>query len=196
MNNCFPSKLFFTQVKKFLNKNFIPKCNLPTVPKLPFYASVPMLHKKSFYDELKRTINNHIPAINMKIIPKNPLTIGSLFRYKEKLSPLMTSSVIYKFNCPRCDLGTYVGSTQRLLRVRIDCHRGVSYRTGCKLTNPEFSSIRNHAKKCKYTINYDDFKILGKATNGHLLTIKESLLIKALVPQLNSQTSSAPLYLT
>ena len=155
-----------------------------------------MIHRKCFYKDIKKIINNHIPAINMKLIPKNPMTIGSLFRYKERLGPLMTSGVIYKFNCPRCDLGTYVGSTRRLLRVRIDCHRGVSYRTGCKLTNPEFSNIRDHVKKCKYNIDYNNFKILSKAKNQQMLTIQESLFIKQLVPNLNSQSSSAPLYLT
>ena len=108
----------------------------------------------------------------------------------------MTSSVVYKFNCPRCDLGTYVGSTRRLLRVRIDCHRGISYRTGCKLSNPEYSNIREHTKKCKHNIRYEDFEILGKASNDQELAILESLCIKQLVPHLNSQTSATPLYLS
>ena len=108
----------------------------------------------------------------------------------------MTSGVTYQFNCPRCDLGTYVGSTRRLLKVRIDCHRGVSYRTGCKLSNPEFSNIREHTIKCKHNINYNDFKILGKASNDQLLNIQESLFIKQLVPKLNTQSSAIPLFLS
>ena len=96
------------------------------------------------------------------MIPKNPYTIGSLFRLKEKLDPLMNSGVVYLFNCPKCNMGKYVGSTRRLLKVRIDSHKGVSYRTGMTLSNPEFSSIRNHAKQCKYVINYKDFKIIAR----------------------------------
>ena len=195
-NNCYPSKLFFRHTKKFLNNNFIPKFKIPTVPKLSFFTSVPMVHDKCFYKDLRKIINKYIPAIELKLIPKNPLTIGSLFRYKERLSPLMTSGVTYQFNCPRCDLGTYVGSTRRLLKVRIDCHRGVSYRTGCKLSNPEFSNIREHTIKCKHNINYNDFKILGKASNDQLLNIQESLFIKQLVPKLNTQSSAIPLFLS
>ena len=90
------------------------------------------------------------------------MNIGSFFHPKEKLHPLMTSGVIYEFNCPRCDLGKYVGSTRRLLKVRVDSHRGVSYRTGIKLSNPEYSSIREHIKKCKYNIDYKNFKIIAR----------------------------------
>ena len=196
INNCFPSKLFFKYTNKFLNNVFIPKLTVPTVPKLPLFASVPLLHDKSFYTDLYRIIEKHMPAIDIKLIPKNPLTIGSLFLFKERLAPLMTSGVVYKFNCPRCDLGTYVGATRRLLKVRIDAHRGVSFRTGMKLTNPEFSNIREHTKRCRHEICYKDFEILGKATNDHKLTILESLFIKQIVPQLNTQTTATPLYLS
>ena len=169
---------------------------VPTVPKLPLFASVPLLHDKTFYTDLYRIIEKHMPAINLKLIPKNPMTIGSLFLFKERLGPLMTSGVVYKFNCPRCDLGTYVGATRRLLKVRIDSHRGVSFRTGVRLTNPEFSNIRDHTKRCKHEIRYEDFEILGKATNNHKLAILESLFIKQIVPQLNTQTTATPLYLS
>lgn len=57
-----------------------------------------------------------MPAIDMKLIPKNPLTIGSLFKYKEKLGPLMTSRVVYKFKGLRCDLGTYIGFHAKFLK--------------------------------------------------------------------------------
>ena len=137
-----------------------------------------------------------MPVVNLKLIPINPMTIGSYFRCKERLSPLMTSGVVYLFNCPRCDLGKYVGCTRRLLKVRVDSHCGVSYRTGVKLKNHEYSCIRDHAQKCKHRIKYDDFKIVGRATNDHQLSILESLLIKQMVPQLNTQNTSTPLYLS
>ena len=195
-NNCYPSKLFYRYLHKFLNNIFIPKFEIPTVPKLPFYASVPFIHNKSFYVDLHNLVSKYLPAVNMKLVPSNPLTIGSFFKSKERLKPLMTSGVIYLFDCPRCSLGKYVGCTRRLLKVRIDAHAGVSYRTGVPLSNPEHSNIRDHARKCKYKISYEDFKIIGKASNDHQLTIMESILIKQIVPHLNSQSSSTPLYLS
>ena len=196
MNNCYPSKLFYKHLYKFLNNIFVPKFNIPTVPKLDFYASIPYTNNKTFYTELHKIIDRYLPAVNLKLIPTNPMTIGSFFTSKERLKPLMTSGVVYLFNCPRCSLGKYVGCTRRLLKVRIDAHCGVSYRTGDKLQNPENSNIRDHTKKCKYKIQYEDFKIIGRASNSHQLAILESLLIKQMVPQLNSQSSSTPLYLS
>ena len=137
-----------------------------------------------------------MPAVELQLIPTNPLIIGSLFKLKEKLNPLMTSGVVYMFNCPMCNVGRYVGSTRRLLRVRVDSHKGVSYRTGAKLSNPEFSNIRNHVKICKSEIKYKDFKVLGRSKSDHQLAILESLFIKKIVPELNSQASSTPLYLS
>ena len=196
VNNCYPSNLFYKYLKKFMNSIFVPKFEIPTVPKLPLYASVPFIYNKDFYEDLHKIVNKHLPAIKLKLIPINPLTIGSFFTSKERLKPLMTSGVVYSFDCPRCSLGKYVGCTRRLLKVRIDSHCGVSYRTGMKLSNPEHSNIRDHAQKCKYTIKYEDFKIIGRASNSHQLSILESLLIKQVVPHLNTQSTSTPLYIS
>ena len=173
-----------------------PKCKPCTVPKLDLYASVPFLvNNKEFYKKLYEIIGSNFPAINLRLIPRNPLTIGSLFRYKDRLNYLMTSNIVYKYSCPKCDFGSYVGSTKRLLKVRIDSHSGVSHRTGNRVSKPEFSSIRDHSKKCKSIINTEDFSIVGQVSNYHDLPILESLMIKQLVPSLNAQTSATQLYL-
>ena len=159
------------------------------------FASFPYLFDDSFRQQFLKIVHNHIGAIDLKLIPKNPKTIGSLFRFKDQLPPLMSFGVVYEYNCPRCNLGKYVGSTRRLLRVRADAHRGVSHRTGCQLSKPEYSSIRIHAKKCKVNINYDDFKVIGTSDKQQELLILESLKIKQLIPSLNCQTTSVPLFL-
>ena len=107
----------------------------------------------------------------------------------------MQSLVIYKYTCPRCNRGTYIGSTKRLLKVRIDSHKGISQRTSSILNKKEFSNVRDHSKFCKTDINYDDFKIISQTVNESFLPILESLFIKKLVPSLNSQSSSAPLHI-
>ena len=65
-------------------------------------------------------------------MPINPLTIGSLFNFKDKLTCNMRSGVIYLCNCPKCILGTgtSVGCTERMLRVRVAGYLGYSHRTG------------------------------------------------------------------
>ena len=129
--NCYPTKVFYTTVKTFLNKQITPKCKRCTVPKLDIYASVPFLVNNTvFYRNLYEIISSNFPAVKLRLIPKNPLTIGSLFRYKDRLNYLLTSNVVYKYSCPKCNFGSYVGSTKRLLKVRISSHSRVSHRIG------------------------------------------------------------------
>ena len=194
--NCYPTKVFNTFVKKFLNKKISPKCKAITVPKLDLHTSIPFLvNNKAFYKKLYEIVGSTFPAVKLRLVPKNPITIRSLFHYKDRLDYLMTSNVVYKYSCPKCNFGSYIGSTKRLLKVRIDSHSGVSHRTGLKVTNPEFSSIRDHTKRCKSKINYGNFSIVGQVSNQHDLPILESLMIKQLVPTLNSQNSATQLYL-
>ena len=193
--NCFPTSLVYKHLNKFLNRLFMPKPTICLAPKLRFFACFPFIHDDSFRRKFSLIICQYYGALNVNLMPKNPRTIGSFFRYKERLDPLLSSCIIYKYKCPRCSSGIYIGSSKRLLKVRIDSHRGVSYRTGCKLSNPEFSSIRNHVKSCKTHINNKDFCVIGQTSNNSDLTILESLLIKQLVPSLNSQTSAIQLYL-
>ena len=106
----------------------------------------------------------------------------------------MQSSTVYLFTCPKCNLGTYVGNSSRLLKVRIDCHRGVSHRTRLPLSKKEFSAICNHASKCKYNMQYNDFKILAQSPDSRSLPILEPLFIKQLSPTLNNNSSAVPLH--
>src|SRR5215469_2048884 len=108
----------------------------------------------------------------------------------------MRSNIIYLYNYPKCQLGTYVGCTERMLKVRIDGHRGVSHRTGLPLLTKEALSIRNHALSCKCSISYNDFKILDQMGTKEDLLISESLFIKQLHPTLNCDLSYVPLYIS
>ena len=183
-------------VKTFLSKKISPKIKHCTVPKLDLYASLPFLvNSKEFYSKLHEIVESKLPAVKLRLIPRNPLTIGSLFHYKDRLNCLVTSNVVYKYTCPKCDFGTYIGSTKRLLKVRIDSHKGVSHRTGNKLSNPDYSSIREHTKKCKNQINNEDFSVVGQVSNDHNLPVLESIMIKQVVPSFSAQTSATQVYL-
>lgn len=158
------------------------------------FASFPYLtNNHNFQNQVIKVIHKHTGALNLNLIPKNRRTIGSLFSVKDRLCPLMTSGVVYKW--PGCNLGNYVGSTRRLLKVRADSHVGISHRTGCRLSSPELSNIRNHANNCKTPIKYDYFKIIGQAKETLELLILKSLNITLKVPSLNTQTTAVPLFI-
>ena len=135
------------------------------------------------------------PYIDFKLVFNNKRTIGSFFGLKDRLEHLEKSGVVYLYSCSRCNRGSYVGSTSRLLYVRVCAHRGVSYRTSSQLSNPEHSAIRDHATKCKINIKESDFRILGSSDDPIDLRILESLYIKKLNPTLNFDNSSAPLHI-
>ena len=195
INNCYPKFLFDKYLKKFLKEKFQPMSPVTTVPKLNFYASMPYLKDKNFMNTLTMIIKKHFSFVNPKFVFKNPKTIASLFMFKDSIPKLMRSLVVYRYSCSRCNLGTYVGSTKRMLKVRIDSHCGISHRTGCTLNKKEFSSIREHANKCKCPISYDNFEIIEQASDETSLLFLESLCIKRVVPSLNNQSSSAQLYI-
>ena len=152
-NNSFPVKYFYRTLNKFLQYKLHSPPLVYDVPKLVFYAKFPFIYNIKLRSKLINLLNRELPAVTFKLIPKNPLTIGSFFRYKDRLAPLLSSNIVYKYTCPKCELGTYVGCTKRLLQVRIRCHQGVSFRTGCRLSRPEVSNIRNHALHCKTNIH-------------------------------------------
>ena len=194
--NCYPSNLFNKVVKSFLDNIFKPKSPIATVPKKQMFVSLPyMKNAISVKRELTNALSNLYPYVDFYIIFKNPLTIGSLFHFKDTLPELMRPFSVYRFDCSNCKFGTYIGCTKRLLKVRIDSHRGVSYRTGSTLKNKEHSAIRIHTDSCGHNIQYKNFKILAQASNSYELPFLESLFIKQLSPSLNSQTTSVPLHI-
>ena len=198
LDNNFPAHLFPKQLKIFLDSILRPKLPVISVPKCTKYISFPYLGSKSkqLQRELLQIISNHYTFIDLKIVFSNSFKIGSFFHFKDSLQSLMRSGVVYLYNCPKCDMGRYVGCTIRLLQVRICGHMGVSYRTLSDISTKEHSSVRNHSFSCKSELQFSDFKILHSSSSKQSLLIAESLLIKQLAPNLNSDQSSSPLYIT
>ncbi|MEL6606480.1 MAG: reverse transcriptase domain-containing protein, partial [Cyanobacteria bacterium J06614_10] len=194
-DNCYPSHIFPRFIKKFLDQKFQPPVKTLTVPKKNVYISLPYMGNFSYFckSELTSCLSKLYPYVKFNFVFKNTLSIGSLFRFKDTLPELMRSNVVYSFTCPKCNFGTYIGCTSRLLKVRIDSHMGVSYRTNISLSRKEESAVRSHSDKCRSQFYYEDFKILGQASSRSSLLFLESLYIKQLNPKLNSSTTSVPL---
>ena len=85
------------------------------------------------------------PYLQPEFIFVNPLKINNLFQFKDRIPVDMRSNLVYLYTCPRCNRGTYIGCTERMLKVRVDCHRGVSYRTCIELKKKKNSAIRDHS---------------------------------------------------
>ena len=139
-------------------------------------------------------LSKFYPSINFKFIFTNNFTIGSMFQYKDKLPPLLQAGVIYKYQCPRCFRG-YIGSTKRLLRSRICGHMGVSHRTFLPLSSGEASAVRDHSVRFNHPVDPKNFMILDSSSCHQSLLILESLYIKKMKTDLNSDFSAVSLCL-
>ena len=193
--NGFPKSLIEKSISEFLNKIY---CNKPityNVPKMPMYLTLPFFGPQSIKlsKELYKALTKHYPQINFNFILTTGNKMGNMFKFKDRLPQLMTSSLVYKFSCTSCSDVSYVGSTIRRLHSRICQHRGESERTGYPLSKPDHSNIRSHTETCNSHITAPNFKILATAKNRADLLILESIYIRKLKPVLNDNLSAYPL---
>ena len=79
-----------------------------------------------------------------------------MFPFTDKIPYLCCSCVIYKYKCDQCS-SSYIGETQKRLKYRIFQHKGVSCRTGNRLTCPPNSNIRQHALDSGHPIKLENF---------------------------------------
>ena len=193
-SNAYPARLFEREVCKFLNARYKPLVTFTTVPKLIHYLVFPFSGYSShkLEKEIKEIVFKYYPQLNLKIIFTNKSTIGSFFKHKESTLSQLCSSVVYKFECERCN-SSYVGSTVRHLKARVDEHRGVSSRTGQFLTKPSHSEIRNHCHTNNHPLNSKHFSIIDRCNSPYDLRLLESIHIHKLRPSLNSYQSAAEL---
>ena len=98
-----------------------------------------------------------------------------MFPFKDKIPYLCCSCVIYKYQCDQCS-SSYIGETQEQIKYRIFQHKGVSCRTGNRLTCPPNSNIRQHALDSDHPIKLENFKLVNKSSK-YEIKIVESILI-------------------
>ena len=192
--NGFPPSLFYREVRKFLDNIYRPCNNVPTVNKLDFYCNMPFIgtNIKILENELRNSLRKYYPQIKFTFIFNNKHKIGNLMPFKDRLPDAMRSGIVYLYNCPNCQVG-YLGSSVRTLKTRFCQHAGISDRTGRDITVKLQSSIREHTLTCQTRLDIDNFKILDSCSNKKDLRILESIYIRKMKPQLNTDQSSSPL---
>ena len=169
--------------------SFIDKCFKTLLDQL-FIKKPQVLNLTKLQNVLKRVLG----CCKIQIVFKSQRNLSNVFRFKDRLPYELISRVVYKFQCGRCN-SSYIGETDRHLKVRSGEHIGISPLTFNKVKPSAESSVRDHLLLCDHSPSFDDFTILTHGNNKFLLEIKESLLIKLIKPELNKNISSAPLYL-
>ena len=117
-------------INECLTNIFRPSLHFPTVLKQKIYLKLPYIG--SLTSQLNRNILTIIeatfPRCQYILINYDSFSIYSFFRHKESHPVLLRFSLIYLFKCTSCN-APYVRQTGLQLKVRIDKHRVVSYRT-------------------------------------------------------------------
>jgi len=196
-DNNYPGELVYGLFKDFVSSKFDPPRTLYTVEKEIKYVRFPflgMLHSP-FRKALLSILQEFFTATDFKLVFCNSNKIGNFFNVKDRIPKLLRARVVYKFSCPRCIHGVYIGSTARLLSTRIACHKGVSFRTQRPLRVKEASTIRDHVLECGARIEDDNFVVLDSAQDDLQLRVLESLYIKKECPELNRDSSAVQLYI-
>ena len=81
------------------------------------------------------------------------------------------------------------------MKVRVSEHQGVSPGTVKRIKGTLSTSVRDHMLNCDHTVAWEDFSIIGRESNHHLLETKESLFIKRDNPYVNRNKYSQELFL-
>ena len=101
--------------------------------------------------------------------------MSSCFRFKDALPRSLLSGVIYKYKCPRCN-SRYIGSTYRYREKRPEEDLHMSALTGKPIKGTQSFAPMLHAKgKCCINNSTDDFGIIGKEKDRHLIRLKVGL---------------------
>ena len=193
LSNNFPCKFVENSLIRTLRSIYNCKPPIHTVPKKDVYICLPYLGNYSFIlrKKLMLMARRFYPQIQFRCIFRNDFSIGSLFKFKDRLPPLLRTSVVYQYSCGQCS-SSYIGQTVKQLKVRISQHKGRSFRTNSLLSCPENSKILDHSLNSGHPIIDNNFKILDSCKNNDL-RILESLWIHKLKPSLNDRSSSAEL---
>ena len=147
-------------ISKFMNKLYIKKPVMLTVPKKQLYLVLPFMGKMSALVKsgLARSLHKRLPFCKVKIIFKTSNCLKNYFSFKDVVPEPLRSCQIYNFTCGSCN-ASYIGKTFRHMKVRVSEHQGVSPRTGKHLKGTLSTSVRDHMLDCNHIAAWDDFKV-------------------------------------
>ena len=101
--------------------------------------------------------------------------ISSGFRFKNAIPSSLLSGVIYEYKCPRCNSG-YMGPAYRYWEKTLLEHLHMSALTGKPLKGLQSFAPMLHGKgKCCINNCSDDFRIIGREKDWHLIRLQESV---------------------
>ena len=161
-----------------------------------FFITLPYLVINSLQlrTKLVKTFAKSMSWCKLNIVFKTSNRLGSFFQFKDKLPQTLVSGVIYKYKCSRCN-ASYIGKTFRYYETRLQEHLDISALTGKPRKCLQLWPPKEHLKECRGINTRENFTIIGREKDRHLLRLKESISIYLQKPNLNDIRESTKLYL-
>jgi hypothetical protein len=122
-----------------------------------------------YIKNITEKINRYLKPYNIQMAPKPTVTLKSkLCKLKDRREVLESKEVVYEVNCLECE-ASYYGETGRQLGKRVDEHQNNVQKKN------NTSLIYQHVKDFGHKINFDDVKIVDRASN-----VKERRFLEAM----------------
>jgi len=194
--NDYPTDVINKTVELFMNRknNIDPQMTdsttrEPIVEKKTRFIVLPFSNRKveEFGRRLNKLVTNNYPQVDFNIAFQPPMTIGSMFPFKDTVKVNNHKSlVIYKIKCKTCG-AEYIGRTERILQYRINEHKS-------KAASNKSATKKHTDKYPGHQMDYDNVEIIDHADNPTKLDVKELLHILKTKPEINRQLGSQSSY--
>ena len=175
--NGYPENFIDRCFKLFLNRIHILKEKVPTVEKKPLRLVLPCLGTISLQirAKLPKSIDVVLNFCKLQVIFKSQNKLCKIFCFKDPVPQILTSDMVYKFQCGLCN-ESYYGECVRYLAVSGE-HIGILPLSNKRIQPRKDSAVCNHLLNCNYLPTFEDFSVLFHENKKYLLELKESLLI-------------------
>ena len=120
LSNGYSNKFIDKCISKFMNKLYIKKPVMLTVPKKQLYLVLPFMGKMSALVKsgLARSLRKGLPFCKVKTVFKTSDRLKNYFSFKDVVSEPLRSCQIYNFMCRSC-IASYIGKNFREIKVRV-----------------------------------------------------------------------------
>ena len=119
-SNGYSNKFIDKRISKFMNKLYIKKPVMFTVPKKQRYLELHFMGKMSALVKsgLPRSLHKRLPFCKVKIAFKTSNRLNNYFNFKDVVPEPLRSCQIYSFTCGSCN-ASYIGKTFKHMKIRV-----------------------------------------------------------------------------
>ena len=170
--NGYPDNFIGRCFKLFLNRIHILIEKVPTVEKKPLrlvllnLGTICLQTRATLQESIKKVLN----CCRLQVIFKVTNKLCNNFCLKDPVPQILTSDMVYKFQCGLCN-ESYYGECVRHLALRSGEHIGLSSSTNKRAQPEKDSAVSHHLLNCNYSPSFQDFSVLCRENKKYILEL-------------------------